>query len=419
MEPTKPRSTWCCEAMTRGLLNKLIAAAVVAAALAGCSEPDFTDAEKRTIASMSLSALAAAASPTRPTASPTIRVLPPSARRCSSIPALSGDGNVACGTCHKIDRQFQDDLPRGVGVGETNRRTMPLAGVARDPFLFWDGRRDSLWSQALVPLENPLEHAGNAHRLCPLSQAPLRRALRAHLRSAARPVRPAGKRGSVRHAGRAGRLGGDDRRAAARHRPDILRHRQGASPPSSVRSRHGETRFDRFAKAVATGAAPSDDAMLSDEEKLGLKLFIGKANCSTCHTGPRFTDSHFHNTGVPPVDEIACGSRAGRGGGGGAGRSVQLFRAVPRRRRQGLRRASFHAEDIAGTGARLQDAVAARRGRPRRPTCMPASSPRWKMSSVTTPRRRPASRATSEIHPVALSERERAALVAFLKTLSE
>ena len=38
---------------------------------------------------------------------------------------------------------------------------MPLAGVAWSPWLFWDGRRDSLWSQALTPLEDAVEHAGN------------------------------------------------------------------------------------------------------------------------------------------------------------------------------------------------------------------------------------------------------------------
>ena len=72
---------------------------------------------------------------------------------------MSIDGIVACGTCHLIDRQFQDDLPRGRGVGVTNRRTMPLAGVAWSPWFFWDGRRDSLWAQALTPLEDPREHA--------------------------------------------------------------------------------------------------------------------------------------------------------------------------------------------------------------------------------------------------------------------
>ena len=43
---------------------------------------------------------------------------------------LSANGKVACATCHKIDRQFQDDLPLGEGLGTANRRTMPLAGAA-------------------------------------------------------------------------------------------------------------------------------------------------------------------------------------------------------------------------------------------------------------------------------------------------
>ena len=38
---------------------------------------------------------------------------------------------------------------------------MPLAGVAWSPWFFWDGRRDSLWAQAITPLEDPVEHAGN------------------------------------------------------------------------------------------------------------------------------------------------------------------------------------------------------------------------------------------------------------------
>jgi cytochrome c peroxidase len=32
-----------------------------------------------------------------------------------------------------------------------------------------------------------------------------------------------------------------------------------------------------------------------------LRLFIGKGECIRCHNGPRFSDGHFHNTGVPPV----------------------------------------------------------------------------------------------------------------------
>ena len=145
--------------MARRLPKYLIAAAALAVLLAGCSDSGLTDAERRTVASMSLSALP----PLPPDPTNRFADEPGAAALGATLffdTGMSRDGNVACGTCHKIDRQFQDDLPRGVGVGVTNRRTMPLAGVARDPFFFWDGRRDSLWAQALVPLENPVEHAG-------------------------------------------------------------------------------------------------------------------------------------------------------------------------------------------------------------------------------------------------------------------
>src|SRR5687767_7087323 len=74
---------------------------------------------------------------------------------------LSSNGRVACATCHKADQEFQDGTPLAKGVGVTNRRTMPIAGMAHSPFLFWDGRKDSQWAQALGPLESPVEHGGS------------------------------------------------------------------------------------------------------------------------------------------------------------------------------------------------------------------------------------------------------------------
>ena len=73
---------------------------------------------------------------------------------------LSSNGLVACSTCHQAERGFQDGIALANGVGTTTRRTMPIAGMAWSPFLFWDGRKDSLWAQALGPLENPMEHGG-------------------------------------------------------------------------------------------------------------------------------------------------------------------------------------------------------------------------------------------------------------------
>jgi cytochrome c peroxidase len=43
---------------------------------------------------------------------------------------------------------------------------------------------------------------------------------------------------------------------------------------------------------------------LTAEEVEGLRLFIGPANCTRCHNGPLFTDSSFHNTGVPAVENL-------------------------------------------------------------------------------------------------------------------
>src|SRR3954471_16262048 len=73
---------------------------------------------------------------------------------------LSRNGTVACATCHVPAQGFQDSKPLGQGLGTTTRRTMPIAGTAYSPWLFWDGRKDSLWAQALGPLESPVEHGG-------------------------------------------------------------------------------------------------------------------------------------------------------------------------------------------------------------------------------------------------------------------
>ena len=70
---------------------------------------------------------------------------------------LSRNGKIACATCHQPALGFQDGKPVAEGLGRLTRRSMPLAGVGQNTWFFWDGRKDSLWSQALAPIENPLE----------------------------------------------------------------------------------------------------------------------------------------------------------------------------------------------------------------------------------------------------------------------
>ena len=66
---------------------------------------------------------------------------------------LSGDGRFSCASCHDPDKHFTDGLPIAVAAGEGQRNTPTLDGTAWYTWFYWDGRRDSLWSQAVTPID--------------------------------------------------------------------------------------------------------------------------------------------------------------------------------------------------------------------------------------------------------------------------
>lgn len=210
---------------------------------------------------------------------------------------LSANGRVACASCHDPSRNFQDGIPLGKGVGVTDRRTMPVAATAHSPFLFWDGRKDSQWAQALGPLESAVEHGG--------TRAQYAHIIVAHYRAEYQRVfgRLPALDGIPRTAGPVA-----DQRARAAW--DALRQEQREAVTAVFvnigkaiaayerRIDYGPSRFDRFAAAwKASGTPPKD--ILSEDEIAGLALFTGKANCTQCHNGPLLTNNEFHNTGVP------------------------------------------------------------------------------------------------------------------------
>jgi cytochrome c peroxidase len=55
-----------------------------------------------------------------------------------------------------------------------------------------------------------------------------------------------------------------------------------------------DSRFDRYARG--------DHKALTPLEKEGLEIFNGKGHCTGCHWGPYFSDGRFHNIGVPQKD---------------------------------------------------------------------------------------------------------------------
>ncbi len=212
-------------------------------------------------------------------------------------PRLSSNGKVSCASCHQPERQFQDGTALGQGVGTTNRRTMPVAGTAYAPFLFWDGRKDSQWAQALGPLESPVEHGGTraqyAHVIAEHYRDSYERVFGA-LPDLSRVPAAAGPVDDPRAATAWKALPEPDRDAVTRVFVNIGK----AMAAYERRIQPAPSRFDRYVDGLAeTGRAPR--GILSQDEVAGLRLFIGKANCTQCHNGPLLTNNEFHNTGVP------------------------------------------------------------------------------------------------------------------------
>ncbi len=217
---------------------------------------------------------------------------------------FSANNAVACATCHLAEHGFQDNKPLGEGVGVTQRRTMALAGMAHERWFFWDGHKDSLWSQALGPVESPVEHAFTRSQLAARMAAQYRapyEALFGPLPAIDTP--PASPLGTPeqRAAWQALTPAEQDaiNRVFANFGKAIAAFERTIAPVP--------TRFDRF--------AAGDERALSAQEIAGFRLFIGKGQCATCHDGPRFTDGFFHNTGVksptrPPVDHGRAGAFA-------------------------------------------------------------------------------------------------------------
>lgn len=326
---------------------------------------------------------------------------------------LSTNGQVACATCHLPERQFQDDVPLARGVGLTTRRAMPIAGMAHSPFLFWDGRKDSLWSQALGPLESSVEHGGNRTQYAHLIAAHYRERYEAVFGPLPETGRLPPQAGPVADpdAGRAWEAMPEaDREAVNRVFANI-----GKAIAAFERTiMPAPTRFDAYAAALGSRRSAG---ILTEDEIAGLRLFIGKGECVNCHNGPLLTDNHFHNTGVPAARGLP--EDLGRAAG------AKLVREDP----FNCLGAYSDAEEgdcselrfMAADGHELLRAfkTPSLRGAADRPPYMHAGQVATLADVVAHYSAAPAAPAGhSELRPLNLSETERRQLMAFLATLN-
>jgi cytochrome c peroxidase len=246
-----------------------------------------------------------------PPADPTNGVadLPEAARlgqRLFFDPRLSGKGDVSCATCHDPARGFADG--RALSDRFPLERNIPaLWNVAYNRWFFWDGRADSLWSQALQPIENPREQAGTRLQVAHLLlEDPALRESYGRVFGAAPDLSDASRfppRGGPRVQPEGDPLRSAWTKMTPEDRSTVDRVYSNAAKAIAAYERRLLSRnsaFDVFVDGVKSGDAAKRGA-LSSQAKAGLRLFVGKANCRLCHSGPAFTDGEFHNIGIPPA----------------------------------------------------------------------------------------------------------------------
>ena len=214
---------------------------------------------------------------------------------------FSANGAISCATCHQPIRRFTDGLPKGVAIGVSKRHTTSIVGTAYSPWLYWDGRRDSLWAQALTPLEAPVEMGTTR-------VAAVRYVLgHPQLADAYRDTFGTPRSDPDALPATAGPFGDADAKAAwaalgvARQQAvnQDFANIGKAIAAYEAKLKPAPSRFDRYVAARTTGDARAE-TLLNAEERAGLALFLdpGKGQCLRCHNGPLFTNHGFHNVGT-------------------------------------------------------------------------------------------------------------------------
>jgi cytochrome c peroxidase len=236
-------------------------------------------------------------------------------------PAYSATGTVSCATCHDPATGFQDTrAATSLGLAYTGRHapTCLNAAMARNEdddtnWQFWDGRMDSLWSQALGPPESAVEMGGTRAGIAFMI---FDRYRDQHERVFGPLAELRDEEGEALYPPAA--MPGDAAwEAMTPDEQDVI---------NAIYVQFGKA-IDAYERVLVRANAPFDawyeDVIVGDEESealtpsqvRGLELFIGKANCIECHSGPNFTDQRFHNLGVRQEGQYVAAEDRGRAAG--------------------------------------------------------------------------------------------------------
>jgi cytochrome c peroxidase len=224
-------------------------------------------------------------------------------------PALGvvGDkGKIACASCHDVTNYYTDTRSHpnstSLGVTWTTRNAPTLVNVAYYQWMSWGGKEDSLWYQGANGCESAVNFGGNrleyAHMLYRKYRADYNAIFPVPLDPALDPM--------ALDAARFPPVGKPRANMMAPLGPWEMMTEADQSIINQIMANIGKA-IEAYERKLVSRDAPidryiaGDYAALSPAAKRGLRLFIGKAACVDCHSGPTFSDQKFHNTGVPQL----------------------------------------------------------------------------------------------------------------------
>ena len=221
----------------------------------------------------------------------------------SGLGNVGDTGKVNCASCHDPASFYSDTRSRpamtSLGVSWTQRNSPTLVNTAYQRWGSWGGKDDNPWHQGANASESSQNFGGNrlqfAHLVFRKYRADYDALFPVPLDPALDPMAPDAARFPAN---------GKPKASGAADGPWELMTEADRDTINLILANTGKA-FEAFERKLISRDAPLDRYIVGDRdaltpaEKRGLALFIGKAACIDCHSGPSLSDGRFHNTGVP------------------------------------------------------------------------------------------------------------------------
>ncbi len=217
-------------------------------------------------------------------------------------PILSADGTMSCASCHKQELSFTDGLAVSTGIDNIagTRSSMSLLDIGffyRG--LFWDGSVSTLEEQALLPVEDPIE----LHNQWP-----------------------------------------DVVEKFREHEtyPELFRKAFGIESDADITKELAAKAIAQFERTLVSSGNSKYDRVISsatdiftDQEQMGFEIFFSEGltgfpdgQCFHCHGAPMLTDNSFRNNGIDEALDSLDFKDLGRGVATGSSADNGQFRTT-------------------------------------------------------------------------------------------